>query len=359
MWKTWPAPVIPSPAQPAATAVSSVNTIDELQDELAERVASKTKAAKDFQIIVTVFQDPIGTLMEPGRSVADNDTACRPKADPERRSAPNLFPAYQTNLAVAGAFGLDAPLAALGRAGVTTKTDDSVVLTVDQASGQILTGAALRDVLGDPNCRQARGDRTMWLVRGYIGGQRSFTVSRDQSVDLNASTKLASFNVTPVGSNKMSVQDKAPQLFLQVISEVPASSSSGTGSSNPNVGPLSPSTPRLAPPSVPAGQAPTTATKGRIYLQQDENDHSPRGAQVIAALHAYNVVRKIERIPSAKMPGAAQVRYFNEDDRARAQEVAGLLKGIGLDARVVRIGLPSPPGQLEVWFPRVATPAAA
>jgi hypothetical protein len=62
---------------------------------------------------------------------------------------------------------------------------------------------------------------------------------------------------------------------------------------------------------------------------------------------------KVQRIPSQKMPNVAQVRYFNDADSALADRCVGILRKVYPNARAVRIGLPSPKGQLEVWLPKV------
>jgi len=52
-------------------------------------------------------------------------------------------------------------------------------------------------------------------------------------------------------------------------------------------------------------------------------------------------------------PPSAQVRYFNGEDVAKADEVAQWLRDHGRpDAQTVKPNLPAPKGQLEVWFPR-------
>ncbi|HTF65699.1 MAG TPA: hypothetical protein VK638_23725 [Edaphobacter sp.] len=56
--------------------------------------------------------------------------------------------------------------------------------------------------------------------------------------------------------------------------------------------------------------------------------------------------------PTDKVPDVAQVTYFNASDEAFANRYVEILKQAYPSARVVRIGLPSPKGQLEVWLPR-------
>ena len=50
---------------------------------------------------------------------------------------------------------------------------------------------------------------------------------------------------------------------------------------------------------------------------------------------------------------AASVRYFNEEDRARAEDVATYLRRTGVpDVAVQLVKARAPLGQLEVWFPK-------
>lgn len=336
IWRGWPRP---APAEGGEGVVRAAS-LDVLLKELAQRVAQQSGEAKDFRVLVTVYQEPIGALMEPGRSIADDDVSCRPKTEPEKRDAPNLFPVIETNRAVAGDFGLQAPLAQLGEAHASTRDADTVALRIDEPGRRALTGAVLRSVLNDPACRQAIGGRTMWLVRGYISGRREVILSSDRSVDLKGGAKLASFDIAPAGRDKLSVKDDQDRMFLQIVSEVQAPPAPAAAAGSSEV--------RLAAP-----MRPVVAPGGRIYIQQDVADDSNPAGTVLAALKGYNVVPKVEKIPSAKMPRAPQVRYFNEGDKSKAEEVAAALKSARLQAEVVRIALPAPVGQLEVWLPRV------
>jgi hypothetical protein len=50
---------------------------------------------------------------------------------------------------------------------------------------------------------------------------------------------------------------------------------------------------------------------------------------------------------------AASVRYFDDEDRSRAEDVATYLRRTGVPEIVVQlVEAKVPPGQLEVWFPR-------
>jgi hypothetical protein len=93
-----------------------------------------------------------------------------------------------------------------------------------------------------------------------------------------------------------------------------------------------------------------------MYIQEDAADTPEDGAKVVQLLRtgwpAANVESAVQRIPSQKMPDVAQVRYFAAADEALANRCIAILKQAYPDARAVRVGLPSPKGQLEVWLPR-------
>jgi hypothetical protein len=65
-----------------------------------------------------------------------------------------------------------------------------------------------------------------------------------------------------------------------------------------------------------------------------------------------DVESKVELIPSRKMPDTPQIRYFNDTDSGLAAKCLSMLHDKYPTMRVVRIGLTSPQGQLEVWLPK-------
>jgi outer membrane protein OmpA-like peptidoglycan-associated protein len=93
-----------------------------------------------------------------------------------------------------------------------------------------------------------------------------------------------------------------------------------------------------------------------MYVQEDAGDTPEDGAKVVQLLRTgwptANVESAVQRIPSQKMPDVAQVRYFNAADEALADRCIAILRRAYPGARAVRVGLPSPSGQLEVWLPR-------
>jgi hypothetical protein len=92
-----------------------------------------------------------------------------------------------------------------------------------------------------------------------------------------------------------------------------------------------------------------------VYVQRDVVGTDADAIRVKNLLggQSLEVVEKIERVESRKMPKAAQVRYFNKEDEALAQRTANALKEIFPDAAKLYVGLKAPPKQLEVWLPRV------
>ena len=98
-------------------------------------------------------------------------------------------------------------------------------------------------------------------------------------------------------------------------------------------------------------------TRPHIFVQMDVKDNASSGANVVrmlrAGLPSANVEAKVERIPTQKMPDVAQVRYFTKSDNDIADQCASILKQTYSDTRVVRIGLPSAKGQIEVWLPKI------
>jgi len=94
-----------------------------------------------------------------------------------------------------------------------------------------------------------------------------------------------------------------------------------------------------------------------MYVQMDVQDSPASGAKVIQLLRtgwpSAIIESSVLKIPTQGVPDVAQVRYFNESDLTIANRCVGILRKAYPDARVVRSGLPSQKGQLEVWLPKV------
>jgi hypothetical protein len=93
-----------------------------------------------------------------------------------------------------------------------------------------------------------------------------------------------------------------------------------------------------------------------MYVQEDSTEAPEAGTRVVQLLRkgwpSADIESAVQKIPTQKMPDVAQVRYFNASDEPLANRCVEVLKQEYPTARAVRIGLPSPKGQLEVWLPR-------
>jgi hypothetical protein len=325
------------PPPPGPTV--SLASYDDFNRDLAARVARVlgAGAAPEFQVVATPVSDPIGTLYLKGRSVAADDTSCRPASNPDARSMPNAFPAYSFGSTLAGELGIDSGvLQGVASAGATLSNESAFTFSVGSPHLQVLSDAALKTLVGTSVCKAAI-QKDMVLVRGYVTGQRSFVTSGKLAAGASASvTQVGSLKISVASNGAVNISDDATQPFLQVITEV-------------------------APPA--GGTAPVTVSApaqmtgpGRIYIQQDGSDDMRKGSGVARSLQAAgfnNVVPQVERTASARTPKEAQVRYFNDADKAQAIEVLKKLQQQYPGATLVAMKIPAPRGQIEVWLPRV------
>jgi hypothetical protein len=189
-------------------------------------------------------------------------------------------------------------------------------------------------------------------VRGAVIGKMTFIVQVDNPASVKAQlTKIGGLNVNdnPQAST-VSIADDQVGPIVELLSEF------GTGKSAVT----SPTTPKRveAVPRVssPAGNLEQSHSQAHMYIQEDAADSREDGAKVVQLLRrgwpTANVESAVQRIPSQKMPDVAQVRYFDAADEALANRCIAILRQAYPGARAVRVGLPSPSGQLEVWLPR-------
>jgi hypothetical protein len=192
----------------------------------------------------------------------------------------------------------------------------------------------------------------MRLVRGAVIGKMTFIVQVDNPASVKAQlSKIGGLivNDNPQGST-VSIADDQSEPIVELLSEFATGKSAVT----------SPTTPKrveaVPPVSSPVGNLEQPHSQAHMFIQEDAADSLEDGAKVVQLLRtgwpAANVESAVQRIPSQKMPDVAQVRYFDAADEALADRCIAILKQAYPDARAVRIGLPSPKGQLEVWLPR-------
>jgi hypothetical protein len=183
---------------------------------------------------------------------------------------------------------------------------------------------------------------TYRLVRGLVIGRRQFAFSMKKGGGAGLKVpKVANFKIdVGGGGSTVTVSDDQIGGFLAVVSQF-------TVPENPAT------TAQLAKPTAAAA----SIEGGTIYVQRDAEDSPQNAKAVVDALAAshINVETNVQKIPSAKMPSDAQVRYFRPEDKAKAEGVLATLTSRYPAAKLVALRLPSPPGQLEVWLPKVST----
>jgi hypothetical protein len=183
-------------------------------------------------------------------------------------------------------------------------------------------------------------------VRGALSGKITFVASVDDPASFKAQfSKLGDVSIEDdPGKQKVAVSDKQSEQIVVLLTQFEPSP---TGSAQLVQHPITP-----APSRDPA----STGAVAHIYLQQDASLPPGAGAKVAAALQAAwpkaKVETKVERVQSQKMPSTAQIRFFNAADVELANKCQNFLKAANVGANVVRVGLPAPSHQLEVWLPR-------
>lgn len=335
------------PALPTPPSLGEVwSEFDKFEAQLMERARKVIGDGDDFRIFATTLDYPIGTLLRMDKVIPIAE--CTPKIQPTGAAAPNLFPDYKLTKNLAVALGLDnAVISQLAEFGASLKGGDVFAYQVRDPVVRVLYDRQLTDLLAGKDCVDAIGGKPVRLVRGNISAQRDFVVSATTTGELKGKVaKIGSFEVSGgVGNSEISIKDVSAKSFLQIISlvvSVPASSSAAPTEVKVVAG---------------AASAPPAGT-GKVYVQQDKTD--ARDARVLVAdiKRNFPVAESIERIDSAKMPQDPQVRYFNDADEGKAESIAAELKTKGyVTAQPVRLGLPAPAGQVEVWLPKNPSPA--
>jgi hypothetical protein len=335
----------------------NVANFDQFQQDLATRVLEKLgdgTTGSDFSVIVATAAYPLGTLLRPAGSVPADLEDCVPAPLPTPFSAQRLFPSYtmSSDTAVAANIGSRA-LDGLNSAGVNLSHSSKVQYTIADTQIQIMDDKSVERVTGQGNCgKYIAAHPGMRLVRGAVIGKMTFIVQVDNPASVKAQlTKIGGLNVNdnPQAST-VSIADDQIGPIVELLSEF------GTGKSAVT----SPTTPKRveAVPRVssPAGNLEQSHSQAHMYIQEDAADSREDGAKVVQLLRrgwpTANVESAVQRIPSQKMPEVAQVRYFDAADEALANRCIAILRQAYPGARAVRVGLPSPSGQLEVWLPR-------
>ena len=348
--------VSPADSSKANQDVQSLSSLDALYDALAARVNQRVGGAPSDDFLVTPIpfgEWGVGTVLESTRAVPVTFSKCTPPdGDPEVQTlpAPTLFSSYSMSRDIGVSAGLDeGVLKGLADANAKADFSQTVALDIADAETKMWSNVGFNQVLKSDACRGVlEPGMTYRLVRGLVLGRRQFefSVKNTGSGAVNV-PNIANFTINVGGNGStVTVSDATTSGFLAVVSQF-------TVAANPTAATA------LVKPTETASPDPS-GSAGTIFVQGDADDSPEHGRSVIAALTAarIKVAPSIEKLAAAKLPKQAQVRYFRPEDKAKAEGVLATLKDRYPDAKLVPLRLPSPPGQVEVWLPRVETSAA-
>jgi hypothetical protein len=337
-------------------SIQNVGDFDQFQQDLATRVLDKLGAGtsgSDFSVIVATTAYPLGTLLRPWGSIPADFDDCVPSPLPKPLSAQRLFPSYSmsSDTALEANVGSRA-LQGLDSAGLSLKQSSNVQYSIEETQIQIMDDKSVDAVTAKGGCGEFISNHPgTRLIRGAVIGKMTFTVKVDDPATVKAQlAKIGGFTVTDnPQSSTLNIADEQSAPIVELLSEFSSRTSAAS----------SPVAPKPVAAAVSRSRSPDAVElTPHMYIQQDAQDTPASGAKVVQLLRtgwpSADVESAVQRIPSQKMPAVAQVRYFNDTDEALAQRCVEILKKAYPNARVVRIGLPSPAGQLEVWLPKVA-----
>jgi hypothetical protein len=254
-----------------------------------------------------------------------------------------------TDTALAANLGSRA-IQALDSAGVSLRQSQNVQYAIADTQLQIMDDKSVEKVAGQGNCgHYISAHPGVRLVRGAVIGKLTFTVKVDNPASVKAQfAKIGGFSVSDnPQSSTLNVADQQDQAVVELLSEFGVTANA----------PTSPPTPRPVEAVSPSAQAPAPVGSGpHMFVQMDAQDDASSGAKIVQLLRtnwpSANVESKVERIPSRSVPNTAQVRYFNGSDADVANRCVSILRRVYPNARVVRIGLAAPGGQIEIWLPK-------
>ena len=336
-------------------AATNIADFDQFQQDLASRVLKQFGAGADFSVIVATAAYPPGTLLRATGSIPADSLDCAPSALPKPFPAPRLFPSYtmSTSTALTANLGSHA-ISGLNSVGVDLQQSQNVQYAIADTEIKIMDDKTVDQVTGQRNCGSYISSHPgIRLIRGAVNGKMTFTVKLNNPASVKAQLeKIGGFSLNDnPQSSTLSIEDLQSGPIVLLLSEFATSSNA-----------LAPvPTPKPIQTTYAARSPASVEGKPHMFVQMDEKDNESSGTNVVELLRAQwpsaNVEGKVERIPSQKMPDNAQVRYFNDSDAEIANRCGSIMKQVYPGTRVVRSGLPSPKGQLEVWLPK-ATSAA-
>ena len=239
----------------------------------------------------------------------------------------------------------------LVKLGANVKDTDTLTLSITDGKRQALDDQSLKALTGEPTCRAALKEmnfdgKTVWIVRGYIYGTRDFKVTRNTDIIATAEvTKIGKFKFEPVNTDATIIlKDEQSTGFLQIISEVAIQKEAD----QTEPGSLT----KVAAPSGGLLGTNFYLTSGTTYIQMEKGDPSTAGIELINTLKqlSWNVSNNVQKVEPTLMPKSSQIRYFHDEDKVNAEKLQNDLKTTHPELKIVRLVIPAPTGQLEIWL---------
>ena len=312
-------------------------SFDLLNADLAKRVKDRILGPNsvtntDFVVGLTNSADPIGTLYRYGTTRAISRSACV-DVTPATVDAYYFPTKYTLTRDATLALGLDPALTKIAELGIDLKNEQGITLEFSQNKQNEVDDAQIDNVISlNQICKGTIGDKQVSFVRGYVSLKRSFTASAKDKIDIRIKAqKIGTLTINPVAaSREVKIVDDVPSNFIQIIQVVKGTLSGG------------------------ARPAEVAQDNTLSYIQVDASDTSGSVFELEKALKASNVriADGIEKIKSSQMPAVTQVRYFNETDKSKAESILAIVRRFKPNAITLRVGLPAPSGQTEIWFTR-------
>jgi hypothetical protein len=333
----------------------NIGNFDEFQQSLRNRVLSQlgvSETDSDFTAVVATTAFPVGTLLDAERSVPANYTDCLPNPGPTAFDAAHLFPSYEVSSDTALTANLGSNvIQGMESAGINLKQSSKVVYRIDDTQILIMDSQSVEKIIGLGNCGKYISTHPgVRLIRGFVTGKMTFMVKLDNPASVAARlNRIGEFSVSDdPQSSMLSISDKSSQPIVELLSTFRPVS---IDSNKPTPSALGKAEPTRS--LAPVGET----VQAHMFIQQDVTDSSDAGPRMVDLLHAgwpkAKVESTIDKLPTEKMPDTTQVRFFNASDAELANRCLIIVQQRYPNARVVRIGLPAPAGQLEVWLPKV------
>jgi len=331
-------------------------SFDLLNKDLAKRVKDQILGPdnprhSDFLVGLTVSSDPIGTIYRPDSvSRAISKSACT-DVTPATVNAFYFPSEFNLTKEAAVALGLDPALTKLAELGINLSGKQTINLKFAKNTQTDLDDQQVANVISlNQTCKAAIDGKEVRFVRGYVSVKRDFSASADNKFDINVkAVKVGTLTIKPVaGSREVKIVDDEPSNFIQIIQMVRGASPGGVPGGLPG------GIHGVMPPSITSGPVNLAQDKGLTYIQIDASDTTDNAVVLQQKLRSQNILvaDDIEKIQGSQMPAATQVRYFNTSDKAKAERILASVRALKPDAVSIRIGLPAPLGQIEVWLTR-------